>query len=153
MKQLIERSSSRLAFLAVALAILFAYGAPASASAAGIVTLTFDDGNASQYTIPAPIMKAANQKAVFYINSGLVGQAGFMTWAQVKDLKASGFEIAGHTLNHSELPTLTPAAIAVEVNQDHANFLAQGITPVSFASPFGAYDNESLSVITKKYAT
>src|SRR3989344_5622906 len=151
MNKTLRRRHSFLAVLALTLAILFAYGAPASASAAGIVTLTFDDGNASQYTIAAPIMKAANQKAVFYVNSGLGGEAGFMTWAQVKDLKASGFEIAGHTLNHSELPTLTPAAIAVEVNQDHANFLAQGITPVSFASPFGAYDNETLAVITKKY--
>lgn len=136
----------------VAVCMLFGTGAViAYAAGTGIVTLTFDDGNTSQYEIPVPILKAGNQKAVFYINSGELGQDTFMTWNQVMELHTGGFEIGGHTVNHIELPTVTQTTINSEVNQDYANFVAHGITPTNFASPFGAYDNKTLATIAKKY--
>ena len=135
----------------IALTAFLACASVAFAAGAGVVTLTFDDGNTSQYTIAAPIMKTAGQKAVYYINSGWVGQPTFMTWAELAALRASGSEIAGHTVNHTELPTVPLATATTEVNQDYANFVAHGITPKNFATPFGAYDNNTLPIIAKTY--
>lgn len=132
-------------------AVWVVFGSYAVASAAGVVTLTFDDGNTSQYQIPYPILKAAGQKAVFFINSGELGEDTFMTWAQVMELQANGFEIGGHTLNHIELPTVSESEMNTQVNQDRANFALHGITPSNFASPFGAYDNTMLSIVAKTY--
>ena len=124
----------------------------ASAAGSGVVTMTFDDGNPSQYEIPAEILKAAGQTATFYINSGLLGtDEWYMSWDQVVDLHNNGFEIAGHTLNHLELPTLTNAQKRTEINQDYQNFVAHGITPTNFAAPFGAYDNTTIPLVALKY--
>ncbi|MBI2004815.1 polysaccharide deacetylase family protein [Patescibacteria group bacterium] len=131
--------------------MLFVIGG-AVAHAAGTVTLTFDDGNPSQYQTPAQLLKAAGQTATFYINSGLVGQSDwYMTWNQVKNLHTTGFEVAAHGLMHIELPTVPLSTIRSELNQDYSNFVAKGITPTDFATPFGAYDNIVLSAIAKKY--
>ena len=45
----------------------------------------------------------------FYINSGYVGTGnGYFTWNELRALQAAGNEIAGHTLTHRDLPTLSP---------------------------------------------
>ncbi len=134
-----------------ALSIVFGTYAVASAAHSGIVTMTFDDGNASQYEIVVPMLEAGHQKAVFYINSGLVGTETYMTWDQVMSLHASGFEIGAHTAHHIELPTVNQATVNAEVNGDYVNFVAHGITPTDFAAPFGAYDNNTLAVVAKRY--
>lgn len=131
--------------------ILGVSGGAAHTAYAGVITLNFDDGNSSQYDIAVPLLNAAAQKGVFFINSGLLGTEEYMTWSQVKALNDGGHEIAAHTLTHAELPTLTKSEINREVNQDFANFVAQGITPVDFALPFGAYDNYVLATAAKKY--
>src|SRR3989344_7311122 len=124
----------------------------ASAAGSGVVTMTFDDGNPSQYEIPAEILKAAGQTATFYINSGLLGTGEwYMTWNQVIDLHKSGFEIAGHTLNHIELPTVNNATKKTEINQDYQNLVAHSITPTDFAIPFGAYDNITTALVAARY--
>lgn len=150
MKLIVKKGSLLFAPL-VALWIVFGTYAVASAAHSGVVTMTFDDGNTSQYEIIVPILKAANQKAVFFINSGEVGGETYMTWEQVVELHTSGFEIGGHTLNHIELPTVSQSQMKKQVNNDYANFVAHGITPTNFASPFGAYDNTMLPIVAKIY--
>src|SRR3989338_5961295 len=150
MRRVIKNSLPSLAALA-ALLLLYGSHSTASAASSGVVTITFDDGSASQYTDVVPVLKAADQKAVFFLNSGFLGTATYMTWDQVVELHNSGFEIAGHTLKHTELPTVTQSKMKSEINKDYANFVAHGITPTNFASPFGAYDNTMLSLVAKTY--
>ena len=154
MKFVLKNPTLYLATLAIGLVVLgvFSNTASAVASPAGAITLTFDDGNPSQYEIVAPILKAGGQPATFYINSGWLGvDEWYMTWDQVTDLHKNGFEIAGHTLNHIELPTVNNATKTTEINQDYQNFVAHGITPTNFAVPFGAYDNITTALVASRY--
>ncbi|OGG79685.1 hypothetical protein A3A39_01810 [Candidatus Kaiserbacteria bacterium RIFCSPLOWO2_01_FULL_54_13] len=152
MKRTIENSILYLAVLAAALFTFAAQASFASAASTGVVTMTFDDGNPSQYENAVPIMKAGGQTATFYVNSGWLGSSEwYMTWEQIANLHNSGFEIAAHTLTHAELPPLTQAQINTEINQDYLNFVARGITPINFAVPFGAYDNKTTASVARKY--
>src|SRR3989344_5805571 len=154
MKFVLKNPTLYLATLAIGLVVLgvFSNTASAVASPAGAITLTFDDGNPSQYEIVAPILKAGGQPATFYINSGWLGvDEWYMTWDQVTDLHKNGFEIAVHTVNNIELPTVNDATKATEINQDYQNFVAHGITPTNFAVPFGAYDNKTTSLVALRY--
>ena len=65
------------------------------------VSLTFDDGDASQYGTGS-LLAAHHQRGTFYINSGAIDahEAGAMTWAQVGSLAADGNDIGGHTRTH-----------------------------------------------------
>ena len=112
---------------------------PAGAATNTIVSLTFDDGQASHYSTLA-MMRAHGMQGTYYINSGLVGSSPYyMSWPQIHDLASGGQEIGGHTLNHTDLTTLSLSAAQREACNDRANLLNQGFSPVtSFAYPYAA---------------
>jgi peptidoglycan/xylan/chitin deacetylase (PgdA/CDA1 family) len=72
------------------------------------VSLTFDDSNADQ--LPAEQqMHSLGLNGTFYTVSGWVNQPSYLTLAQVQQIAADGNEIAGHTIEHPDLPTLALA--------------------------------------------
>lgn len=104
-----------------------------------IVSLTFDDGDADNFTL-APALQHYGLHATFYIPSGLVGHPNYMTWDQLKSLQAAGNEIGGHSLDHMKLSGLDTPTLKHEICDDRQNLIDHGFTPVSFAYPFGNYD-------------
>ena len=91
-----RRAWTRASKLALAFCLLAAAGA-APARAATVVSLTFDDGQATQYAVKAPLA-SHNMDATFFLNSSKVGTSSFyMTWTQATALASDGNEIGGHT--------------------------------------------------------
>ena len=130
----------------VAVVALGLLAAPGTTRAAGsglvVVSLTFDDNQQDQYAIRGPL-SGHGMHGTFYVNSGRVGAntADFMPWSGLQDLAADGNEIAGHTLTHPHLLSLTPLEQRREICDDRTNLLNQGFSPViSFAYPFAEYD-------------
>jgi peptidoglycan/xylan/chitin deacetylase (PgdA/CDA1 family) len=114
------------------------------------VSLTFDDAEADQINA-YNAMHAHGMVGTFYVNSGYITNDGpprRLTWAQVHTIANDGNEIAGHTLDHPHLPTLTPAEQQTEICQDRQNITAQGFpAPVSFAYPFGDHDPTTEAIV------
>ncbi len=109
---------------------------------ATIVSLTFDDGDADNFPVGA-VLKQYGMRATFYIPSGLVGRTGYMTWEQLKNLQNDGNEIGGHTLDHVNIGELDATALRHEVCDDRQNLMDHGFRPVSFAYPFGGYNEDA----------
>lgn len=133
---------------ALALLIAGCGGAPApgattapAPTAHTVVSLTFDDGNRTQYLV-RPILLDRGLRATFYINSGLVDRAdgSTMTWDQIRALAADGDDIGGHTATHAVLPDLSVGQRQQEICGDRERLIAEGLHPVSFAYPTGALD-------------
>ena len=104
-----------------------------------IVTFTFDDARVSQYPM-LPVFAAHGAKATLYVNTGLMGTNGVMTWAQLRDIYGAGHEIAGHTAHHTALTDVDGATARAEIEADITTLQAQGFPrPVSFAYPVGYY--------------
>ena len=104
-----------------------------------IVTFTFDDARVSQYPM-LPVFAAHGAKATFYVNSGLMGTNGVMTWNQLRDIYGAGHEIGGHTAHHTPLTDVDEATARAEIEADVTTLQAQGFPrPVSFAYPVGYY--------------
>jgi peptidoglycan/xylan/chitin deacetylase (PgdA/CDA1 family) len=128
-----------------------AIGAPAQPplpSRTTDVSLTFDDGTASQYRA-ASILSAHNVHATYYIPSGDIdaGGPGEMTWAQISALAAAGNDIGGHTVDHVNLVGLPYNTAYHEVCDDRARLIQMGFNPVSFAYPEAAFDSQSESIV------
>jgi peptidoglycan/xylan/chitin deacetylase (PgdA/CDA1 family) len=116
-----------------------------------IVSLTFDDGIASQYSNGLPLLQKYNLPATFYIISGVLNQSGYMTNAQVKNLYTAGEEIGSHTVTHPDLTTLSSAQLTSELANSQTSL--QGIIGVpvkDFAAPYGMV-NGSVTTQIKKY--
>lgn len=62
------------------------------------VLITFDDGNADNWTIADPILAKYHFTAVEFVITGLVGQTGYLTWPQLEAMHASGrWDLEDHT--------------------------------------------------------
>jgi peptidoglycan/xylan/chitin deacetylase (PgdA/CDA1 family) len=110
------------------------------------VSLTFDDGKADNYTVAA-VLKQYGLHATFYISSGLVGTQGYMTWEQLQVLQNNGNEIGGHTVDHTKLGGLDPDTLRHEICDDRKNLINHGFNPISFAYPFGNYDQQASQMV------
>jgi peptidoglycan/xylan/chitin deacetylase (PgdA/CDA1 family) len=121
---------------------------PANAATNTVVSLTFDDGQASQYSTLS-MLSSRGLTGTYYINSAMVGSSGYyMPWSQIHDLANAGNEIGGHTLHHTNLTTVSTATATTEVCQDRTNLLNQGFSPVaSFAYPEAASNATSEQIV------
>ena len=108
--------------------------------------ITFDDGNANNYTDALPILKAHGDVATFFIITSFIVPAGrrpmnnqYLSWPEVRALAAAGMEIGNHTVHHLDEAAFTRAQTDAEVKGAQTMIAAQtGKTPVSFAYPHGA---------------
>jgi peptidoglycan/xylan/chitin deacetylase (PgdA/CDA1 family) len=107
-----------------------------------IVSLTFDDGDATQ-ALAGEMLRARGMRGTFFVNSGLIDRSSYyLSWPQVRQLQRDGHEIGGHTLDHVKL---TDSKIPLQqrrdqVCKDRTRLLEMGLNARSFAYPEGAFD-------------
>ncbi|MFI5709542.1 polysaccharide deacetylase family protein [Kribbella sp. NPDC051620] len=142
----------RLALLGAALTLaagsLVALIQPATGATNTVVSLTFDDGQASQIST-LPMLQSRGLRGTFYINSGWVGDSDYyMTWPEIHQLANAGNEIGSHTVHHTVLTRVSTTTATHEVCDDRANIVAQGFpAPVSFAYPEAEYNTTAKQVV------
>ncbi|HET9411898.1 MAG TPA: polysaccharide deacetylase family protein [Candidatus Saccharimonadales bacterium] len=176
----LKKLSTLVAAIAASGLLLLGQSAPALAAAtwpapAAAISFTFDDGFASVYTQAKPALAKYGLNGTSYVVTDCVGMTKtpntcradndkpYMTWTQIKQLQASGWEIGSHSKTHPYLASsdaddgqpnvLTPAQVEQELSQSKAALAAQGINAMSFASPYGDYNNATLAKIAKYYQT
>ena len=134
-----SRAAAWVASAALAAGCGFAVPGVSHAAPLTVVTIQFDDGNADVYQWVSSLT-THGFPATFYINSGTIGTAGKMTWAQLTALSQAGNEIASHTVDHVDIKKLPLADARHQVCQDRVNLAAHGFKPESFAYPYGDYN-------------
>ena len=146
----IRRSLTRLAGI-VAVVVGAIYLLPlALAATQTVVSLTFDNGAVSEYTLGyQQALQPHGVAGTFFVNSGTVGGKNFVSWAQLSTLATAGNEIGGKTVDGAvNLKTTTDYQTKVnEVCNDRQSLLQHGLTPVSFAYPFGAFDSTAEGIV------
>ena len=70
------------------------------------IILTFDDGYEDNYTEMLPLLEERGMTGVVFMVTNDIGQKGYLTWDELKDMAAYGIEIGSHTANHLPLTTL-----------------------------------------------
>lgn len=129
------------------------------------ITFAFDDGFQSSLIEAAPTLAKYEFPAVVYVSTGCIDNTGecrnrfpsgkrFLTWDELKELNQTyKWEIGDHTQNHYPLTELTKEQKEEEIGGSKKKLLDQGFYPVSFASPQGDYDPETLVIVMKHYAS
>lgn len=111
------------------------------------VAITFDDGCETDLISAAPILKESGFCATFYVTAGFIGKRGYLSPAQVRELRESGFEIGCHSMTHAYLDDLDAAGLRVEI-VDARKKLEQtiGEKVLHFSCPGGRFDERSLKL-------
>lgn len=106
-----------------------------------LVAITFDDGCETDLLAAAPLLKEHSFDATFYLVSGFLDRPGYLSKAQVRELKNLGFEIGSHSMTHSYLRQLNDAQLRAEVF-DSKEQLEQltGSKVDHFSCPGGRWD-------------
>ncbi len=86
----------------------------------GFYSLTFDDGHESDYTQAFPILRELGLRATFFVVPTLVETAGYVTWAQLREMVAGGMEIGSHSLTHPFVDQLDEAGLRREFGESKA---------------------------------
>lgn len=113
------------------------------------IILTFDDGYKDFYTDVFPVLKKFKVKAVAYVVSGFIAKPNFMTTSQIKEIAKSGLvEIGAHTVHHAFLKGISFQTASLEISKSkEALTLLLGIPIVSFAYPYGAFDEQAIKLV------
>jgi peptidoglycan/xylan/chitin deacetylase (PgdA/CDA1 family) len=105
------------------------------------IALTFDDGYEDAFSTALPVLQRYGFSATFYIISGFVGHAGYMTWEQLAGLRDAGMAIGAHTIDHLDLTSLNRAESNRQIVGSKADLeRVLGISVQSFCYPTGLYD-------------
>ena len=68
------------------------------------VVINLDDGYRSTYEIAYPILKKYGFTASLFIYTDFIGaSANSLTWDQLQEMRADGFEVGSHSLSHCDL--------------------------------------------------
>jgi peptidoglycan/xylan/chitin deacetylase (PgdA/CDA1 family) len=113
------------------------------------VILSFDDGYRDLYTDVLPILQKHHVKAVAYIVPGFLDKLNYLYSWQLQDIFHTGLvEIGAHTIHHMYLRGASPTVAANEIITSKKMLEEKLHTPiVSFAYPYGAFDNQSIDLV------
>lgn len=134
------------------------------------VSFTFDDGLSSSI-LAAQTLQKYGYTGTNYIITNCVGMKAnssanncaadatkdYMSWQDISTLHNTyGWEIGSHTVSHPLLaaadnPSMTGTTLDYEILQSQLTLKANGFDAMCFATPYGDYDNQAISVVAKYY--
>lgn len=107
--------------------------------------LTFDDGYSSDFEIVAPELKNLKYPASFYPFLDGIDRPGRVTWKQLRELSAQGFEIGSHGITHTVFSRLSAEGQINELQKSKAEIERQIQKTVEhFSFPYGWYSKAIL---------
>src|SRR5215470_12124678 len=125
--------------------------------------LTFDDGYADNLTAALPVLKKHGVPATLFIITGDMGKADvvwdeageklpadLLDWDSLAELKAHGWEIGSHGHAHIHLGRYSESeqeeVVRLSIDEIEER---TGERPVSFAYPYGSYDQRTKQVLKR----
>ena len=106
------------------------------------VGISIDDAYLSVYEKAWPLLKAADLPFTIFVATSPVVRdlAGYMSWDQIRELKAAGVTIGSQTHTHPHMHRLSIERVREEIETSNQIFLEQlGERPKLFAYPYGEY--------------
>lgn len=113
-----------------------------------VVSLTFDDTFDDQEAA-FDLLEERGMHGTFFVNSSRIGKTQALSADQLLDWQSRGHEIAGHTIDHLDLPVLEPDEQRRQVCDDRVALIDMGFEVTSFAYPSGASDATTEQIVAE----
>jgi hypothetical protein len=108
------------------------------------VVITFDDGYRPQFTFALPTLRRHGWAGVL----NLKAEGSDLYRSNVEAMIAAGWELASHTIDHSDLTTLDAAGLKRELSESRQILRGDYGVPVrNFCYPAGRFDDEVIAAV------
>ena len=117
------------------------------------ILLTIDDAFLSFYINAWPYLKKNNIPFILFVSTEAVGNNGYMTWQQIKEIEKEEFVFLGnHSHSHEYLIGYDFKDFKNDIVESIKIFKNQlGYNPIFFSYPFGEYSLEQKKYISQKF--
>ena len=117
------------------------------------ILLTIDDAFHSFYEVAWPVLKSKKIPFILFISTEPVGNKGYMTWNQIKEIEKEEFVIIGHhSHSHEYLIDKNNQEFILDIKKANKIFKEKiGYVPTIFSYPFGEYSNFMRDYISKNF--
>ncbi|KAG0284109.1 hypothetical protein BGZ96_011522 [Linnemannia gamsii] len=119
----------------------------------GTIAITFDDGPFLYTNGLLDILKSRAVKATFFFNGNTYGRIEDFA-ASVKRAYQEGHQVASHTWDHKDLPSLSPSEALAEMTMlEDAFRKIIGVRPTYMRPPFGSVSAPVLEMLGQRNYT
>jgi peptidoglycan/xylan/chitin deacetylase (PgdA/CDA1 family) len=107
--------------------------------------LTFDDGQATDYEQVFPLLSQAGIPADFFVSTARIGQKGYLTWTQLREMQDHGMSVHSHGHDHIDLSRISPSGLIQQLKVSKG-LLEDGLgcSVKCFAVPYGLVNRRVL---------
>lgn len=110
--------------------------------------ISFDDSNASDYSIALPALKDRGLTAKFFVLTGRLESTGSLNAEQIRTLLKEGMTVGSHGINHVPWSRIKPSELISEITESRRRLEDICECPVDEAGiPFGLYNSRVLRAL------
>jgi len=80
-----------------------------------VVAITFDDGDTGQYERGFRALAERGMTATFFVTTDWIGRPGYVTWGQLREMRAGGMDVQSHSRSHPFLSELGAPELTSEL--------------------------------------
>jgi peptidoglycan/xylan/chitin deacetylase (PgdA/CDA1 family) len=115
------------------------------------ISLTFDDGNASDITVALPELARRDLTASFFVCANRIGKQHYLSDVMIRELLGAGMRVGSHGMDHRDWRMLDEAGLRCEISEARHKLEDVIQRPVTrIAIPFGSYDRRVLSWLERE---
>ena len=117
------------------------------------ILITIDDGFLSFYEEAWPILKKEKIPFILFVSTEHVGNKGYMSWEQIKEIERSDLAMIGHhSHTHDYLIDKSDKEFISDIKKANKMFLENlGYIPKLFSYPFGEYSKFMKDYISNNF--
>jgi GT2 family glycosyltransferase/peptidoglycan/xylan/chitin deacetylase (PgdA/CDA1 family) len=122
------------------------------------VLITFDDAFAEMARNALPVLERYGLRGVVFVITRLMESPNcweglpVMSIHQIQHWAERGIEIGAHTRTHPDLTAVSTHQAADEVSGSKEDLVKAGLAPVSFAYPYGCFDDHARKLVDGVFA-
>ncbi len=113
------------------------------------LTFSFDNGDQSVYDTAYPILGKYGYSGVAFVPAGKIGEPGYMTGAQLRELSAAGWEVGSNGMTLTDPAGMTDPQ--EELSGSKQVLEDMGLQVTSFGNSFGSTRQNILSALAGSY--